>query len=267
MILKFDKYIKYINDCGFYVENLPEDEKYEQCAYFIKNAKNIYFLTGAGISTNAGIPDFRSKTGWYSKEPEDILSFSNFMKNPREVYNFLYKYYKLVNKAEPTLSHKIISNLEDMGKNVTVITQNIDKLHEKASSSDIIEYHGGLDRANCVLCNKEYNIDYILNDNINSDDFNYKCECGGYIKPNITLFGEDILELSFAKKEISRADLVVIIGTSLEVQPFCELPNYAPLDTPIIILNKSATHLDDNRMSVSIKENCDDSLFKIFSRL
>lgn len=140
MILKFDKYIKYINDCGFYVENLPEDEKYEQCAYFIKNAKNICFLTGAGISTNAGIPDFRSKTGWYSKEPEDILSFNNFMKNPREIYNFLYKYYKLVNKAEPTLSHKIISNLEDMGKNVTAITQNIDKLHEKAGSSDIIEY-------------------------------------------------------------------------------------------------------------------------------
>lgn len=262
----FDKYIKRVNDYSFYVEQVEGEEAYNQCAYFIGKAKNICILTGAGISTNTGIPDFRSKNGWYSKEPEDILSFSNLMKNPKEVYRFLYKYYKLID-VEPSMSHKLISELESKGKNVVVVTQNIDKLHQKSGSTDVIEYHGGLDRAYCVLCNKEYAIESVLNENIDKDDFRYKCECGGIIKPNITLFGEDILESSFAKKEISKADLVIVIGTSLQVSPFCELPLDAPVEAPFIIINKNATYLDDNRMSISIKEDCDEALKNIFKNL
>lgn len=261
----FDKYINKTSYGSFYIENLPDDKKYEQCAYFIKNAKNICFLTGAGISTNAGIPDFRSKTGLYSKSPENILSFSNFINNPKEVYSFLYNYYLMVNKSNPTKSHRYISDLEKLNKNITIITQNIDKLHHKSKSKDIIEFHGGLDKANCILCNKEYPIEIVLNENIENENFNFKCKCEGYIKPNITLFGEDILELSFAKKEISKSDLVVIIGTSLEVNPFAELPMNAPLETPFIILNKNKTFLDDNRMAISIYDDCDTSLEKIMS--
>lgn len=264
--MKFEKYIKKVNDCSFYVENVHKEDVYKQCAYFIRESKNICVLTGAGISTNIGIPDFRSKNGWYSKAPEDILSIENLMKNPKEVYRFLYKYYKLIDK-EPSLSHKLIANLDKMDKNITVITQNIDKLHKKAGSTDIIEYHGGLDRANCILCNKEYPIESILNENIDEDNFRYNCNCGGIIKPNITLFGEAITELSFAEKEISRADLVIIIGTSLQVAPFSDLPLKAPLDAPFIIINKGATYLDDNRMSISIEEDCDEALKNIFKGL
>lgn len=260
--MKYDKYIKQVENGSFYIENVSEKEKYKQCAYFIKEAKNICILTGAGMSTNIGIPDFRSKTGWYSKEPGDILSFTNFMKNPKEVYRFLYRYYKLIG-VEPSISHKIIADLEKMDKNITVITQNIDKLHHKAGSTDVIEYHGGLDVANCIICGKEHDIERVLNDSIDKESFNYKCECGGYIKPNITLFEEDILEASFAKKEVSRADLVIIIGTSMQVSPFCELPFSAPLDTPFIIINRDATFLDDNRMSVVINDDCDKVLKKI----
>ena len=264
--MKFDKYVKQVNNGSFYVENLPEEDRYNQCAYFIKEAKNICVLTGAGISTNIGIPDFRSKTGWYSKESEDILSFTNFIRNPKEVYNFLYKYYKLID-VEPSISHKIIADLENMNKNITVITQNIDKLHQRAGSTDVIEYHGGLDRANCVICSKEYDIETVLNKNIDNEDFNYKCECGGYIKPNITLFEEDILEESFAQKEVSKADLIIIIGTSLQVSPFCTLPFSAQLDTPFIIINRDCTYLDDNRMSVVIKSDCDKALKRIMKNI
>ena len=266
-MMKFGKYIKDIGNGSFYIENLSNiEEKYKQCAYFIENAKNICVLTGAGISTNAGIPDFRSKNGWYSKDPEDILSFNNFIRNPKEVYNFLYKYYKLID-VEPSISHKLISKLENIDKNVTIITQNIDKLHHKSGSTDIIEYHGGLDRANCVICNKEYSIESVLNEDISKDNFDYKCKCGGYIKPNITLFGEDILEDSFAKKEVSKADLVIIIGTSLQVSPFCTLPYHAPLDTPFIIINKEPTYLDDNRMSIPMYGDCDLIMKEIFKIL
>ena len=264
--MKFDKYVKQVNNGSFYVENLPEEDRYNQCSYFIKEAKNICVLTGAGISTNIGIPDFRSKTGWYSKESEDILSFTNFIRNPKEVYNFLYKYYKLID-VEPSISHKIIADLENMNKNITVITQNIDKLHQRAGSTDIIEYHGGLDSASCVICSKEYDIETVLNEDIDNEDFNYKCECGGYIKPNITLFEEDILEASFAQKEVSKADLIIIIGTSLQVSPFCELPFSAPLNTPFIIINRDCTYLDDNRMSVVINSDCDKVLKRIMENI
>ena len=162
----YTKYIKQTKGGNFYIEQTNNvEEKYVQSAYFIKNAKNICVLTGAGISTNTGIPDFRSKNGWYNKEPEDILSFDNFIKDPKEVYAFLYKYFKLIN-VEPSKSHKILAELEDMKKNIAIITQNIDKLHHKAGSTDIIEFHGGLDKAECILCNKEYDITRVLNENI-----------------------------------------------------------------------------------------------------
>lgn len=259
----FSKYIKQIKNGSFYVEALDNDEKYKQIAYFITEAKNICVLTGAGISTNVGIPDFRSKTGWYSKAPEDILSFDNFIKNPKEVYSFLYEYYKLIN-VEPSISHKLIARLEnDKDKNITVITQNIDKLHQKSGTTDVIEFHGNLNEAKCILCAREHEIESVLNEYIEEDNFNYKCRCGGYIKPNITLFGEDINELTFAKNEISKADLVIVIGTSLQVAPFSELPLLAKLETPIVIINKNPTYLDDNRMSVCIHGDCDEVLSKI----
>lgn len=249
---------------SYFVPNLPVNKRYEQCASYIKDAKNIYVLTGAGISTNIGIPDFRSKTGWYSKEPEDILSFNNFVKNPKEVYSFLYRYYKLLD-VEPSITHKLIANLELLDKNVTIITQNIDGLHQKANSSDVIEFHGNLREAGCIICGKDYPIEYVLNEKIYDDNFNYKCSCGGLIKPYITLFGEDICEYTFAKEEISKADVVIIIGTSMQVEPFASLPFFAPLQTPFIIINRDATYLDNNNMSIVINEDCDKALMKIFS--
>lgn len=256
--------IQKVSEGSYFVPQLPLDDRYKQCASYIESAKNICILTGAGISTNIGIPDFRSKAGWYSKEPENILSFSNFMKNPKEVYGFLYRYYKLTD-VEPSTSHKLIAKLEHLDKNISVITQNIERLHQKSGSTNVIEFHGSLHEASCIMCGKEYSSETVLNDNIYNLDFNYKCSCGGYIKPNITLFEEDIDELTFAKDEVGKADLVIIIGTSMQVEPFASLPFYAPLQTPFIIINKEATCLDDNNMSVVINEDCDETLEKIIA--
>lgn len=261
----FDKYIKKYGDYSYYIENLDSvDKKYEQCAYLINNAKNITFLTGAGISTSCGIPDFRSKNGWYSKSPEDILSFNNFVKNPIEVYNFLYKYYNLID-VEPSYSHFFISWLESIGKNVSVVTQNVDMLHSKAGSSDVIEYHGSFESSNCIICNKEYSIESVLREYNSDSDKIYKCNCGGLIKPNIVLFGESINEMTTSESVLFNSDLVVVVGTSLQVEPFSQLPLKAPLDCPYIIINKTPTYLDDNRMSVVLNGDCD-SLFKCIKK-
>ena len=257
---------KYINLGGAYsspfVYNFEDvEDKYKQCAYLIDKAKNIVFLTGAGISTNAGIPDFRGKEGWYNRKPEYILSMDNFLANPKEVYKFLYTYLKTIRSRKPTKTHNIIKALDDE-KNVNIITQNIDNLH---IGSNIIHFHGDLEKAHCIKCNKEYSIDYILNDNI--DSFN-RCECGGLIKPNIILYDENIDKgnLLNSKEICKKADLIIIIGTSLVVQPFASLQLEAPLETPFIILNKTATYLDDNNMSIVINENCDKSLGEIYKR-
>lgn len=245
-----------------YIKKLDGEEIYEQAKYFLKEAKHIVFLTGAGISTNANIPDFRSKQGWYSKSPEDILSRDNFFKNPREVCDFLYKYYNLID-VDPTLSHNIIADLENKGKNVTVITQNVDMLHKKSKSSNVFEFHGSFNKAHCYRCKKDYPITDILNENVSNKDFSVKCECRGYIKPDIVLFGEDIKYREESMAAVRKADLLIIVGTSLSVQPFASLPSYAPMGTPYIIINNSPTYLDDNRMSVVLNGDCDEILSKI----
>lgn len=263
----FEKYIEKNIFGSCYLKKDDNTElKYIKASFFIKNAKNICVLTGAGISTNIGIPDFRSKNGLYEKAPEGILSFSNLAKNPLEVYDFLYDYYQMIGK-EPSKSHKLIASLEDMDKNITVITQNIDRLHHKAGSKDVIEFHGNLEKAHCIVCHQEYDVTHVLNGNIHKQDFHYKCHCGGLIKPNITLFGEDISELTFAEKEIIKADLVIIIGTSLQVEPFSSLPYKAPLETPFIIINRDKTFLDESNMSLVFNDDCDEVLEKIFELL
>ncbi|AMN31149.1 SIR2 family NAD-dependent protein deacylase [Clostridium perfringens] len=256
---------KYINIesvyCSPYVLNLNESDKYSQCAYFIEKSNKIVILSGAGISTSQNIPDFRSKTGWYSKNPQNILSINNFINNPKEVYRFLYKYLNTIKGKTQSKAHSIIKDLEKC-KQVYVITQNIDKLH---NNNILIEFHGNLESAHCLKCGKKFNIEYILNDDI--EDFN-RCECGGLIKPDIILFDEDIKSDNILKANniCKEADLIMIIGTSLTVEPFASLPLKAPIETPFIILNKTATYLDDNNMSVVINEDCDKSLSEIYKR-
>ena len=166
------------------------NEQIKTLKEMIEESHTIAFFTGAGISTLSGIPDFRSKNGLYSnryhgKKPEKILHIKYFNKHPEEFYAF-YREKLLIDNIDPNVIHLFISELQQLGKEVTVVTQNIDGLHEKAGSLKIHNLHGTIHKNYCVDCKKEYDIDYIKQ----TDGIPYCKECGGIIRPAITFYGE-----------------------------------------------------------------------------
>ncbi len=207
----------------------------------IKESKNIVFFSGAGMSTDSGIPDFRSSTGLYKNNlhAEEILSHSFFMNNPKEFYEF-YKEKMVFKDALPNFGHKFIAKLQD-SKNVTVVTQNIDGLHQMAGSKNVLELHGSIHRNHCMKCNKFYSLEDILK----IDGVPY-CECGGLIKPDVVLYEEalDSKVLNDSIEAISNAGLMVILGTSLNVYPAAGLIRYFRGKT-LAIINKASTSSDD----------------------
>lgn len=193
----------------------------------IDESKRIVFFGGAGVSTASGIKDFRSKDGLYSEtflnaRPEDILSHQTLMQNP----SLFYKYYKekfLIDMPKPNEAHYFLAKLEAMGKLTAIITQNIDGLHQKAGSKNVIELHGSIFRNYTVFSQKRYDdIQYILD----SDDVPYKD--GEMLRPDVTLFGEPLNELSVYKAIIAlkEADMVIVGGTSLSVYPAASFIHY-----------------------------------------
>lgn len=191
----------------------------------IEESHTIAFFTGAGISTLSGIPDFRSKNGLYSnryhgKKPEKILHIKYFNKHPEEFYAF-YREKLLIDNIDPNVIHLFISELQQLGKDVTVVTQNIDGLHEKAGSLKIHNLHGTIHKNYCVDCKKEYDIDYIKQ----TDGIPYCKECGGIIRPAITFYGEFLDKETFkqARLDTKNADLLIVLGTSLVVYPASEI--------------------------------------------
>jgi NAD-dependent deacetylase len=193
----------------------------------IDQAESIVVLTGAGVSTESGIPDFRSPKGVYKRDyqyrPEKILSHNFFMNQPK----LFYEYYKdniIHTEAKPNAGHTFLVQLEKQGKIKAVVTQNIDGLHQKAGSENVIELHGSVYRNYCIKCNDKYDIDYILN---NFEPI--RCiECNGLVRPDVVLYNETLNNevLLRAKKEIIQADLLIIAGTSLSVYPAADLVKY-----------------------------------------
>lgn len=207
----------------------------------IKNSHYIVFLTGAGISVPSGIPDFRSSSGIYSDKnselsPERILSHSFFMKNPKTFYDF-YKNKMIYLDAKPNIAHEMISKIPNVK---AVITQNIDGLHQKAKSKNVIELHGSIYQNHCMKCGKAYSIDYVMN----SKDIP-KCSCGGIIKPNVILYEEPLNEKTLEDSiyHIEHADLLIVVGTSLLVNPAAGLVTYFK-GSNLVIINKSKTPYD-----------------------
>ena len=219
--------------------------KIEQIKESINVSHNIVVFTGAGISVHSGIPDFRSADGLYNQEsginakPEDIISNYFFNHHPEEFYNF-YKGKMIYPNARYNAAHKFFADLEKYNKNVTIITQNIDGLHTEAGSTDVLEIHGSVLRNNCTKCYKFYSLEDIM-----KHAGVPKCACGGIIKPDVVLYGENldynILTKSISK--ISHADLLIVVGTSLLVQPANSLIRYFQ-GSKIIIINKEKTPYD-----------------------
>lgn len=210
----------------------------------IKQSDNIVFFGGAGVSTESGIPDFRSQDGLYNTKyknpPEMILSHSFFVRNPEEFFKF-YRDKMIYTDAKPNMAHIKLAELEKMGKLKAVITQNIDGLHQLAESKNVLELHGSIHRNHCIYCRKSYTLQYI----IDSEDVPL-CECGGIVKPDVVLYeeslNEDVLEKSV--KYISNAEVLIIGGTSLNVYPAANLLFFYEGDK-LILINKTVTSMDN----------------------
>lgn len=218
------------------------NEQIKTLKELIEESHTIAFFTGAGISTLSGIPDFRSKNGLYSnryhgKKPEKILHIKYFNKHPEEFYAF-YREKLLIDNIDPNVIHLFISELQQLGKDVTVVTQNIDGLHEKAGSLKIHNLHGTIHKNYCVDCKKEYDIDYIKQ----TDGIPYCKECGGIIRPAITFYGEFLDKETFkqARLDTKNADLLIVLGTSLVVYPASEIVSHFR-GKNLVIINKKRT--------------------------
>ncbi len=205
----------------------------------LDNSSNIVFFGGAGVSTESGIPDFRSVDGLYNEKykypPETIISRSFFENNTEEFYQF-YKSKMIFLDAKPNMTHKKLAELEHAGKLKAVITQNIDGLHQQAGSRNVLELHGSVHRNYCMNCGKFYDVNVIVNNSGVP-----KCECGGIIKPDVVLYEETLNEeiLDKSVEYIKNADVLIIGGTSLAVYPAAGLVNYYT-GSKLILINKSA---------------------------
>ena len=219
------------------------DAKIDQLKKWVAESDNIVFFGGAGVSTESGIPDFRSVDGLYNQQwkypPETILSHSFFERYPEEYYRF-HRAKLVIDGVKPNRAHLRLAELEREGKLRAVITQNIDGLHQKAGSKEVLELHGSVLRNHCTRCGKFYGLDAILNSTGVP-----KCTCGGTIKPDVVLYEEGLDSETIEKSVnyIANADVLIIGGTSLTVYPAAGLIDYYR-GHKLILINKSVTPMD-----------------------
>lgn len=222
------------------------EDKIRKLQEIIDQAKHIVFFTGAGVSTDSGIPDFRSQDGLYAQKykypPETIISHTFFEARTEEFYEF-YKEKMLCLDAEPNYTHKFMAELEAKGKSLGVVTQNIDGLHQKAGSKHVYELHGSILRNYCTRCNKFFPAEYIR------DAKGVPCcdACGGVVKPDVVLYEEGLSSavLNGAVAAIQSADVLIVLGTSLVVYPAAGLINYF-MGKHLVLINRSVTPYDSN---------------------
>lgn len=217
----------------------------EKLSEIVKNSEKIVFFGGAGVSTESGIPDFRSVDGLYHQQwdypPETILSHTFFERKTEEFYRF-YRAKMLCLDAKPNAAHLKLAELEKEGKLTGVVTQNIDGLHQAAGSKKVFELHGSVLRNYCTKCRKFYDVHYIID-----SEGVPKCECGGVVKPDVVLYEEALDDdvINGAVRAISEADTLIIGGTSLNVYPAAGLVRYFNGKNTVIV-NMSPTQMDKN---------------------
>ncbi len=244
------------------------DKKIEKLLKFIEESDNIVFFGGAGVSTESGIPDFRSKDGLYNQHdvqfekysPEYLLSSDCLYHKPKVFFEF-YRQKMDTRDIKPNITHKVLAKLEQIGKLKAIVTQNIDGLHQLAGSKNVCEIHGTTQQNYCSICKKEYASDFLFT----TTEAVPKCECGGLIRPFVTLYGESLPDKAVenAVNAIRKADMLMIAGTSLQVYPAAGFIHYFS-GKHIVVINKE-------QLKVSLNEETDlficDSMGKVFEKI
>ena len=241
---------------------------YEKLREYIEESNNIVFFGGAGVSTESGIKDCRSKDGLYNQHdvqfdkyvPEYLLSRECLYNNPKVFYEF-YRQKMDTRNIEPNITHKVLARMEEIGKLKAIVTQNIDGLHQKAGSKNVFEIHGTTQRNYCSKCKMEYHSGFLFN----TKETIPKCECGGLIRPDVTLYGENLPNdaVNGAIRAIRDADMLIIGGTSLQVYPAANYISYFS-GNYLIVINRE-------KIQVLMNEDTDlmivDSLGNVFSEI
>ncbi|WP_027409416.1 NAD-dependent protein deacylase [Anoxybacteroides tepidamans] len=240
----------------------------KELAKQIANASTITVLTGAGMSTESGIPDFRSNNGIYAQEKnvEHYLSEHYFTKDPVDFWRRFKRIFslKLMGSFSPNMGHFFLRELEERGKRVIVLTQNIDGLHTKAGSTNVIELHGTLQTATCPACGEKYDLSFINSHDVPSCQ---KKTCGEFLKPDVVLFGGIVPKIDEAFETAAKSELLLAMGTSLEVMPVNHIPFYVSSESPDTykaIINKTPTRMD-HIFDLAIHSGIGDTVAKLRS--
>lgn len=249
--------------------NAPFEERVRRINEIIKECNRIVFFGGAGVSTASGIPDFRGPNGLYNNvdkefaayQPEYLLSSECFNHNPKVFYKF-YKKCMDARNYEPNVIHKKLAQLEQNGKMLGIVTQNIDMLHEKAGSQNVYKIHGTIGKNHCIKCHKEYGIDRIFEDTNPIP----RCDCGrqnNFIRPDVTLYGEKLPSDAMAKAldALQNADCLIVCGTSLQVNPAANMVSQF-YGKYMAILNRDETQYDSYADVV-----CHEDIFEVFEKI
>jgi len=246
------------------------DKKIKQVIDLLSRSKNTIVVTGAGISTEAGIPDFRGVNGIYRKLGENkvmnIININFFHKNPEEFYSF-YREYFMFPPVDPGKAHLMLAKMEDKGKIQGIVTQNIDNLHQKAGSKRVISIHGNAERFICTNrnCRKVHSSEYVEN---YSQIVPACSKCGSILKPDVVLFGEHIQNYHDARDKILRAKVIMVIGSSLTVYPLAGfVKEFSTFTQDLIIINKGHTELDHAAVVKMDSSNTGDALEQICNSL
>lgn len=224
-------------------------------------SKNTIALTGAGISVESGIPDFRSAGGlWSIYDPSDYATIDAFLNNPEKVWNMLRDMDKLVSQAKPNRAHIGMGHLERMGYLKCIITQNVDNLHQAGGSRNVIEYHGNQNTLLCLSCGKRYTMDE------KRKEYTPRCECGRILKPDVIMFGEAIPQAALygSMQLANSAQALMVVGTSAVVSPANSIPILAKKNgAKIIEINKESTHLTSRLTDIFLQGDAGDIIEKI----
>lgn len=234
-------------------------ELIEYAAELLVKSRHAVILTGAGLSTPSGIPDFRSEGSglWSRDEPLEVASLMTFRTHPAQFFEWFHPLASQIFNADPNSAHHAIAELEQKGRIQTVITQNIDMLHQKAGSRRVIEMHGTLRTLSCTQCYRQQGYEAYLPNFIEKGAIPYCPECGAILKPDVILFGEQLPQKAWleAQREARSCDLLIVVGSSLEVLPVAGLPMQAvDRGAHLIIINNSDTYLNV-RADVVLRED------------